>query len=215
MVKEKIQKMNALPMAVDIQLLRFANSKASFLCILALFNCFPFLPGIYTIRAVQPKYRSLGAPIPVVPIPGIDDNPSLLLGPRGAPEGAADFDSFVPTIGTGKGLLENFSVRTLYDKLEDQSLHMTSQLARHQSDLRGFYDRICQQTEGLKQMLASLDVSLLAKATENAAKIKANAGIEREGKFSLVFMFRYTTPFFSKGIFLDKKYIIMHPNSYI
>lgn len=136
--------------------------------------------GIYTIRAVQPKYRSLGAPIPVVPIPGIDDNPSLLLGPRGAPEGAADFDSFVPTIGTGKGLLENFSVRTLYDKLEDQSLHMTSQLARHQSDLRGFYDRICQQTEGLKQMLASLDVSLLAKATENAAKIKANAGIERE-----------------------------------
>ena len=58
---------------------------------------------------------------------------------------------------------------------------MASQLARHQSDLRGFYDRICQQTEGLKQMLQNLDVSVLAKATENAAKIKADAGIEREG----------------------------------
>ena len=138
--------------------------------------------GIYPIKALQPKYRSLGAPIPVVPIPGIDDNPSLLLGPRGAPEGAADFEAFVMGAGASKGLLENFNVRTLYDKLEDQSLHMASQLARHQADLRGFYDRICQQTEGLKQMLQSLDVSMLAKATENAAKIKADAGIEREGK---------------------------------
>ena len=148
---------------------------------------YPLLLGIYSIRSVQPKYRSLGAPIPVVPIRGIDDNPSLLLGPRGAPEGAAAFESFVPSIGTGKGLLENFSVRTLYDKLEDQSLHMTSQLARHQADLRGFYDRICQQTEGLKQMLQSLDVSMLAKATEKAAKIKADAGIEKEGKSYVLF----------------------------
>ena len=135
------------------------------------------------MKSLQPKYKSLGAPIPVVPIPGIDDNPSLLLGPRGMPEGAAaDFEYFMPGHGGNKGLLENFSVRTLYDKLEDQSLHMASQLARHQSDLRGFYDRICQQTEGLKQMLQSLDVSVLAQATENAAKIKAASGVEREGK---------------------------------
>ena len=168
---------------MDLQLIKLAD----LFQISHVLNHFLFLQGIYSIRAVQPKYRSLGAPIPVVPIPGIDDNPSLLLGPRGAPEGAADFDSFVPTIGSGKGLLENFSVRTLYDKLEDQSLHMTSQLARHQSDLRGFYDRICQQTEGLKQMLQSLDVSVLAKATENAAKIKADAGVEREGIVFVIF----------------------------
>lgn len=79
--------------------------------------------------------------------------------------------------------MENFNVRTLFDKLEDQSLHMASQLARHQSDLRGFYDRICQQTEGLKQMLQSLDISVLAQATENAAKIKADAGVENEGMY--------------------------------
>ena len=192
-----MQKRNVFPIAVDMQLLRLFNSKAIFLCMVEFFHYFSFVPGIYTIRAVQPKYRSLGAPIPVVPIPGIDDNPSLLLGPRGAPEGAAEFDSFVPAIGTGKGLLENFSVRTLYDKLEDQSLHMTSQLARHQSDLRGFYDRICQQTEGLKQMLASLDVSVLAKATENAAKIKADAGIEREGTFSSALDLHLCTPLLS------------------
>ena len=67
------------------------------------------------------------------------------------------------------GLLENFNVRTLYDKLEDQTLHISSQLARHQSDLRGFYDRISQQTEGLKDMLDKLDVSKLAQATQMAA----------------------------------------------
>ncbi len=77
-------------------------------------------------------------------------------------------------------------MRTLYDKLEDQSLHMASQLARHQADLRGFYDRICQQTEGLKQMLQSLDVSMLAKATENAAKMKAESGgVQVEGELKL------------------------------
>lgn len=135
-----------------------------------------------------------------MPIPGINDNPALLLGPRGAPEGAADFDPFVSGINSSKGLLENFSVRTLYDKLEDQSLHMASQLARHQSDLRGFYDRICQQTEGLKQMLQSLDVSMLAKATENAAKIKADAGIEREG--ILVLLRSYLDCLFAPSSFL-------------
>ena len=104
-----------------------------------------------------------------------------MLGPRGIAEGApAGFESYSYTgVGT-KGLLENFSVRTLYDKLEDQSLHISSQLARHQADLRGFYDRICQQTEGLKQMLQNLDVSALARATEKAAKSDSN--IQKDGK---------------------------------
>lgn len=74
------------------------------------------------------------------------------------------------------GLLENFNVRTLYDKLEDQTLHISSQLARHQADLRGFYDRISQQTEGLKKMLDNLDVSKLAEATEAAAMQMSSEG---------------------------------------
>jgi hypothetical protein len=65
--------------------------------------------------------------------------------------------------------LENFNVRTLYDKLEDQTLHVTSQLSRHQADLRGFYERISQQAENLKQMLNNMDVTALIEATREAA----------------------------------------------
>ena len=54
-------------------------------------------------------------------------------------------------------------MKTLYDKLEDQTLHVSSQLARHQQDLRGFYDRISQQAEKLKEMLNNMDVSALIK----------------------------------------------------
>ena len=56
-------------------------------------------------------------------------------------------------------------------------MHISSQLAKHQADLRGFYDRISQQTEGLKNMLDSLDVSVLAAATERAAAMNSE---ERE-----------------------------------
>lgn len=119
--------------------------------------------GRYSLRALRPKYKSLGAPIPVVPISGIDDVPDDL-GPRGVAEGAPSYQT-----QSVKFELENFNVRTLYDKLEDQTLHVTSQLARHQADLRGFYERISQQAENLKQMLSSMDVSALIQATREAA----------------------------------------------
>ena len=119
--------------------------------------------GRYSFRALRPKYKSLGAPIPVVPIPGVDDIPSDL-GPRGVAEGAPSYQT-----ESVKFELENFNVRTLYDKLEDQTLHVTSQLARHQADLRGFYERISQQAENLKQMLNNMDVTALIEATREAA----------------------------------------------
>ena len=88
------------------------------------------------------------------------------LGPRGTPEGSS-FES--PSV---RFELENFNVRTFYDKLEDQTLHVSSQLARHQADLRAFYDRISQQAEKLKGMLDSMDVSALIKATKDAGRAR-------------------------------------------
>ena len=47
-------------------------------------------------------------------------------------------------------MLEDFNVRTLYDKLEDQTLYLSQQLAKQQEDLQGFYERMSKQTDGLK-----------------------------------------------------------------
>lgn len=54
--------------------------------------------------------------------------------------------------------LVNLNVRTFYDKLEDQNIHMAGQLARHGSDLRAFYDKIAAQVS-----MIIIRVSKLAK----------------------------------------------------
>ena len=66
----------------------------------------------------------------------------------------------------GEETLEDFNVRVLFDKLEDQNLHLASQLARHEANLRGFYDRIANQNDELKKMLSEFDISKLEEWTE-------------------------------------------------
>lgn len=61
----------------------------------------------------------------------------------------SDFCSHLGNV-SGRCDLEELNVKTLYDKLEDQNLHIASQLARHRKDTQEFYRNICQQTETLK-----------------------------------------------------------------
>ncbi|XP_076002437.1 uncharacterized protein LOC142995324 [Genypterus blacodes] len=62
----------------------------------------------------------------------------------------------------GRGDLEEFNVKTLYDKLEDQTLHLASQLARHRKDTQEFYRNICQQTDTLKNVYENMDAKKLS-----------------------------------------------------
>ncbi|XP_024910934.1 uncharacterized protein LOC103378425 isoform X1 [Cynoglossus semilaevis] len=112
---------------------------------------------------IKPKWRSLGEPFCVVQCVCNGDsiaasNTGAVLGCRGEGEGLeaeepAIFKGNVP----GLCVLEEFNVKTLYDKLEDQNLHIASQLARHRKDVQEFYRNICNQTETLKNLLENMD----------------------------------------------------------
>lgn len=59
--------------------------------------------------------------------------------------------------------MENMSVRTLYDKIEDQNMFISAQLSRHQDDMKDFYGAICGQNDQLKGLLDNTDFSKINK----------------------------------------------------
>ncbi|GCC23266.1 hypothetical protein chiPu_0001660 [Chiloscyllium punctatum] len=136
------------------------------LCILALITALftvsamvmtPIQSVLNPMQKWKPKWRSLGEPYMPPEYIILKDSLGLYetLRPRIAGEGAeAEEES---TLIVGKSLaeteLEDFSVRTLYDKLEDQNLHLAAQLNKHKSDVQAFYQHISQQTQELKKIL--------------------------------------------------------------
>ncbi|XP_077467725.1 uncharacterized protein LOC144083617 [Stigmatopora argus] len=127
----------------------------------------------------KPRWRSLGDPPRPMECPCGGDNFCGFPGPRSAGEGAEAEEPLISKGGIAFACrdLEEFNVRTLYDKLEDQNLHVASQLARHCKDTQEFYRRISQQVEGLQNVFENMDaekLSLLKQmlASQNALRDK-------------------------------------------
>ncbi|KAL0973027.1 hypothetical protein UPYG_G00197910 [Umbra pygmaea] len=123
----------------------------------------PSRTQLVSLGKLKPKWRSLGEPIP--PLDYVyngksEDGPPRVLGCRGVGEGAEAEEPAIcrgPGYMTGKFELEEFNVKTLYDKLEDQNLHLASQLAWHRKDTQVFYRNICQQMDALRDDLENME----------------------------------------------------------
>ena len=121
--------------------------------------------GIKIPNSLKPKYRRL-------------DEPQIIY--------VGEVSKDIETRGVGVGAptqptehpfeLENFNVKTFYDKLEDQTLHVSAQLARQQADLVRFYDQILQQTETLKSLVSESQVRIT---------VEKNRQFQRENASSL------------------------------
>ncbi|XP_067364271.1 uncharacterized protein si:ch211-286b4.4 [Channa argus] len=140
----------------------------------------------------KPKWRSLGEPFcPVECVCNKDSiaAPSMggILGIRGVGEGAEAEEPSISKGGivSGHRDLEEFNVKTLYDKLEDQNLHIASQLARHRKDTQEFYRNICEQTEKLKNVFENMDykkLSLLKELLVHKAMRDNGIGVEKNAE---------------------------------
>ncbi|XP_063291751.1 zonadhesin-like [Pelobates fuscus] len=121
-------------------------------------------PSLYSpnpMRAWKPRWRSLGEPY--IPPEFVLTKDSLQFyethGQHASGEildiGKKEIDYGSDQRSTIRNL-EDFNVRTLFDKLEDQNLHLTSQLGRHRNDTLSFYKAFIQRIQLLTDLLHGL-----------------------------------------------------------
>ncbi|XP_006824590.2 uncharacterized protein LOC100375297, partial [Saccoglossus kowalevskii] len=136
--------------------------------------------GIYPMKMWKPKYRNVGAPPQIPPyLQYCDyDREEIVFGPRGIPDG---IEGGLAYKSTENGELEDFNARTFYDKLEDQTLYLNAQLAKHREELKNFYDRISRQNDELKNMLNNLDLSKLEEIEKNRRRQALRDGAAESG----------------------------------
>ncbi|XP_061576515.1 uncharacterized protein si:ch211-286b4.4 [Cololabis saira] len=125
--------------------------------------CCAFLPLKNMIKLFRSKKVPGLSPSSVLSVI-VTQTQDRVLGSRGVGEGAEVEE---PAVSKGGRVsesceLEDFNVKTLYDKLEDQNLHIASQLARHRKDMQEFYRNICQHTESFKDAIANMDSKKLS-----------------------------------------------------
>ncbi|XP_051965900.1 uncharacterized protein si:ch211-286b4.4 [Xyrauchen texanus] len=130
----------------------------------------------------KPKWRSLGEPT-VLNEYLYNTDCSEPLGLRGVGEGAESEEPAVCKGGFRNSLmeLEEFNVKTLYDKLEDQNLHLASQLAKHRKDTQEFYRNMCQLIDALRDTLENMEPSKLnqlKKILDNEVLVKRESAHE-------------------------------------
>ncbi|XP_075695379.1 uncharacterized protein LOC142661742 isoform X3 [Rhinoderma darwinii] len=124
-------------------------------------------PSLYVpspLKNWKPRWRSLGEPY--VPPEYVLTRDSLQFYEAVGCHGSGEIlDTGKKEISYGLDqrksirVLEDFNVRTLFDKLEDQNLHLTSQLGRHRNETLSFYKAFIHRIQVLKEMLQTLDLA--------------------------------------------------------
>ncbi|XP_073441079.1 uncharacterized protein [Dendrobates tinctorius] len=123
-------------------------------------------PSLYTpcpLKNWKPRWRSLGEPY--IPPEYVLTQDSLQFYESVGTHGSGEMqDNGKKEISYGSvhrscvHILEDFNVRTLFDKLEDQNLHLTSQLGRHRNETLSFYKAFIHRIQVLKEMLQTFEL---------------------------------------------------------
>ncbi|KAL1780785.1 hypothetical protein HispidOSU_015107 [Sigmodon hispidus] len=133
----------------------------------------PAVPQACLAKSWKSQWRSVRQPPTFTEHVSLRDKPLSYedLGPWGSRQEADSKEMDITQDAGSQGLLadwgelpraltlEDFSVRTLYDKLEDQSLHIAAQLSGHRTDALAFYRAASQQLQGLQEFLQGVSLA--------------------------------------------------------